>query len=182
MNTDAVRQLLAELELLSSGTVQSWNTSGGHSTERPLYPPGESNPDFLRLKEKFAKANTQPKVDAIAAEARRLLKDARYGPDRTRVRPESREERDARIVIDGEGELARDLAVRFCCGTTDVHRARVEAGRKASDGKVFRGDDDSQRGHVLRLAAAGLSSRAIRDQTGVPQRTVARWTTEGEAA
>lgn len=80
LDLSVARQLLAELEMVSHGTTQAFDTSGGHSSEKPLMPPGETNPPHTRLRAELAKALTQTQVDKVADKAREALRKARYTP------------------------------------------------------------------------------------------------------
>lgn len=123
MDTRIARQLLAELELISHGSVQSWNPSGGgRNAERDDRPTGESDPPHLQLRTELAKALTQTQVDKIAEKARTALRNARYAPERRHVRGTL----EWRQAIAKDERTAKDVAKLFDVSERTVYYYRKE--------------------------------------------------------
>ena len=98
---------------------------------------------------------------------------------RSRANPaanESKKDRDARIVRDGEGWAAREVAISFRTGIKDVWAARRAAGRELEYGQRPRDgrelSRDERRAEILRLRGAGLHPTAIADSLQLPRSTV----------
>jgi hypothetical protein len=178
-----VRQLLAELELLSHGSTTAWNpTGGGSAAEDAGIPHGESNPPHLRLRAQYLEQADDAGRERVVEEMRTTLR-GRRGPtaDRGAVTGETRAEEDARILQSGEGFDVLDVARRFDCTSSRVRRLRLADGRDAERGHRVdqqAGDDDAQR--ARRMKAQGMSERQIALALGRHRTTVTRWLKKSE--
>jgi hypothetical protein len=179
----AVRQLLAELELLSHGSTTAWNPAGGGSAADDAgIPHGERNPPHVQLRARYLEARDDAGRDR-AVEAMRTTLRGRRGPgaDRVAATGETRAEEDARILQSGEGFDADEVARRFACTPTRVRRLRLTDGRDAERGHhaaEHAGDDDAQRARSMR--ARGMSERQIALALGRHRTTVTRWLKKSE--
>lgn len=159
-----MREKLLQLALISNGRTQSFAASGGGE---PDHTPrlGPEDAPHLHFKARWDAATTDAERQKVYDDAAaRLRHEQRSSGDRTRV--ESKAERDARIVDVGEGVAAKDLAIRFRCGVTDVRKAREAAGRETEYGKRPRNgrelSPDQRRAEVHRLVdEEGMSSRQV---------------------
>ena len=80
---------------------------------------------------------TDDQLPGLLKHARDTLDQHRgYGrAHKPRSKDETREQRDQRIVTDGEGWEPRDVAVHFRCAVADATRARRDTGRDENTGK-----------------------------------------------
>lgn len=125
MDTREARQLIAELELISHGTTQAFNPSGGHNAEKPDLPPGELHPPHIRLRQELAKAMSQTQVDRVAQKAREALQAARYTPRNTaELIYGTRQWREAIAADDRSVDV---VAQEYGISAGHVHRLRREA-------------------------------------------------------
>lgn len=177
------RQVLLDLETCSNGSVQAWNTSGGARGEKDhALPPGDPNPPHLIWRRRM-EASTPEKLPGLIGEARLELEQIRgYGRAAApRPKGESRAEWEARLIREGEGFEARDVANRFRCGVQDVTRIRAREGRDPSTGKAVRlveGSVEARRERVVQMHRGGASTRQIARLVGVSQTLVMKWTKE----
>jgi hypothetical protein len=89
---------------------------------------------------------------------------------------ESRQDRDRRIVNEGDGWPAREVANSFRCGITDVHKARAAAGRDIEYGRRPRNGRELSRAElnaeILRLHRQGLSQDSIANALNIVRNSV----------
>jgi len=138
----------------------------GTPEHRP--PPGDSNPPEEALGQELLRAETVGQVEAIGVRAHATLIAA------TRRRlvastVETADELAARIVEDGEGWDADEVATAMRCTPTFVRRARLGHGRDPEDGRQPSGDPMAV---ACELRRRGRSLRAIAALTGVPRSTL----------
>jgi hypothetical protein len=127
MDTREARQLLAELELISHGQTQAWDSSGGHSAEKPLMPAGEPNPPHIALRAQLAAALTQSQVDKVTQKAREALYRARYTPPRAIYGTE-----EWRQLVGSDTRPAAEVAKQYEITARHVHRLRALCRDKAT--------------------------------------------------
>lgn len=159
-----VRQLAAELELLSHGACTSWNPAGGAGVPDSRPPSGDSNPPHLQML-----ADWDRRGDVVLAHWLEVLKQHKGGG---RARPEGKSERE--IVLDaGEGHSASDVADRFRLTPTMVRRWRTADGRHAETGrKVDAGPSNLKQRALWLVRECGYSVRDAERETGVPKSTI----------
>lgn len=165
------RPVLLGLALASSAPTAKLGVraapAGGASSGRPA---GPRTPPAERWAALIAGALT-------VSEGRRHLSAARAELQSIRRRPlalastDTLADMEARIVSEGVGMSALEVAVTCRCTTSMVRRARIQA------------DCDPERGHPLTattpevaavmLRASGLSLRATAQLTGIPRSTLA---------
>lgn len=173
-----IRLLLAELELISHGSTQSWNSAGGsHSESTAVLPYGESAPPHLVLRDLYIAQTTDHGRRTIVTRMRTALREARGRVDRSHVVYETREQEDARIVKQGEGFTDHEVAFRFNCTPSRVRRARLAAGVNPETGKPALPAHEAadQRTEAQRMKADGMSVRQIAMVLGRPPATVGDW-------
>jgi hypothetical protein len=169
------RQILAQLELISHGTTQSWSPSHGGEKE-VAFPPGESKPPHVRWREEWKKATDDDgRTNAIKG-ARNELKSLSTRSI-TAVSVETEEQLSKRVVKDGEGWTVEEVAQRMRCTTTFVRKARVKDGRDIATGikpeEIIEGLA-VKRERARELAKRGLTERQIAMHTGLSKTTVRR--------
>jgi hypothetical protein len=169
-----MRQLLAEMTLLSYGTVQSWNASGG--SESPGRPGGEAWPLADKWHAEFQRNPSRETLDAARAEL--VAWKRRAAPAEGDGSTE-----DDWVLRDGEGFSAEQVARKFNRTPSMVRRLRLANGRESEFGlsaSLPRGRErvPDARARVVNLAGQGCTLKQIELQTGVPRETVRRWMKE----
>lgn len=167
----AMRQVLAEMTLLSYGSTTSWSSSGGG--DGPGRPSGDSRP----LAEHWqAEWNRDP--------SERTLTNARAALDDVKRRQAPAEGDDSTledwIVEDGEGYAVEQVARKFGVAENRVRRIRVKADRESEFGLPtrFAQHRDESRERVVWLFSKGCTLRQIAMQTGVSKSKAQRWVKE----
>jgi hypothetical protein len=160
--TREARQILAEMELLMHGKTASLNSSGRGGERNPV-PQGEAHPPAEYWLARFRGASFD-EISSVLHAARAELERIKRRDTTVVVQEETREEWETRLLRDGEGFEARDVAVKFSCAVQDVTRIRTRAGRDPNLGKV----------DVRELAAQGLTVREIAERTGMSKSAVHR--------
>jgi hypothetical protein len=178
-----VRILLAELELLSHGSTQSWNATGGGESEGGTgHPPGDQHPPHLELRKLYLKQSTDEGRASVEKTMRATLKEYRgTAVDRSCVVGETREQENDRILRTGEGFTADEVARRFNCTPTRVRRLRLAKGRDTlghKPGGSFvspTSDEECEREARRMKSQLGMSVRAIALALHRPSSTVGDW-------
>ena len=109
-----MRQVLAEMSVLSYGATTRFDKSGGKSSEHPggKQPSGDSNPLHDVFGREWRAATTEADRARILGEAREALQNARKRAEGAYTEETWEQLRD-RIVKEGEGFSLRDVAVAF---------------------------------------------------------------------
>lgn len=173
-----VRLLLAELELISHGSTQSWNSAGGaHGDSTAVLPFGESNPPHIYLRDLYLTQTTDRGRNSVVGKMRAALKAARGHIDRSHVIGETREDEDARIIKQGAGFTPDEVANRFHCTPTRVRRVRLAAGRRPDTGASIHAQPvaEDARIEALRMKGQGMTERQIAMALKQPKSTVHDW-------
>lgn len=170
MSDREMRQVLAEMALLSYGPTTRFDKSGGRSSEHPggKQPSGDSNPLHEIWAERWAEAPTAQTLQ----EAREALESVRKRVE-SAYTEETEAQLYARIVKEGEGWPIADVARSLSVTATQVRKARRQHKREVEFGKVV--VDAlivSREDRVLSLYRQGLSSAQISAQTEVKKQTV----------
>lgn len=125
-----ITQVLAELEMVSHGTTQSWNASGrgGDATCRPGQsgdlPPGELAPPHLVYRRRYDNALTDYERQGILRDARHTLKRAKHAPNGRDIKPEDPKDRDKRIAnLQSQGWTWDDIARADGSTPSEVRKA-----------------------------------------------------------
>lgn len=170
-----IRQVLAELELISHGTTANWAPTG-HASEGAAMPPGESQPPHLYWRGQWLRAVDEEDERRVLAGARRELASLRKRSE-VKVKMETEEELEARIVREGRGEPVTTVAMAMRCTSTFVRKARLKAGMSVTTGKAPKGiaiGTVDQREHAEHMAENGATERQIEFVTKLPKTTVRR--------
>lgn len=145
-----VRQLAAELELLSHGATSSFGASSS-GVPGSREPSGETKPPHEQML-----ADWDAHGDSVLERWNETLK-AWKGSGK--VRPAGVSEREI-VLTDGEGFSADDVAMRYRLTATMVRKWRLEDGRNVATGK--------------RVRTTGKTQQEIAAELGVSQPTVSR--------
>jgi hypothetical protein len=157
-----VRQIAAELELLSHGATTSFGASGS-GVPGSREPSGESKPPHLAFL-----ADWDAHGDSVLERWNEMLKGWKGGG---KVRPAGVSEREI-VLTDGEGFSPDDVAMRYRLTATMVRRWRTSDGRHAETGrKVGSGPSGAARA-VWLVEECGFSVREAERETGVPKSTI----------
>ena len=160
------RQILAEMELVSYGKTQAFNSSGGGRSENPdPTPTGESWPMHLRWRAEWAKTKPSNRPD--------LVRDARTELEAWRLRcvtlPDDEYDEAAWIIEDGEGLTPEHVARRHNTTPSRIRSLRIRAGRDPETGHKLAASGAPPR--VQDLVERGLGARQIAMLTGVARST-----------
>jgi hypothetical protein len=165
MRPNHVRQLAAELELVSHGSTQAFNPAGGASVPDSREPSGEAHPPHLQFL-----ADWERRGEAAVSHWRDVLKTWRgHG----QVRPKGKSEREI-VLEDGAGHSPEDVARRFRCTPTSVRKWRVEAKLDPESGTDATGvgPQESLARALWLVSERGCSVRQAELLTGVPKSTI----------
>jgi DNA-directed RNA polymerase specialized sigma24 family protein len=176
-----MRDVLLQLALTSNGRTVSYDSSGG------------GTPDYVLVDDRgraklaqgdaphlsFAAAWDSARDDVERAAVLKAARDELAGILKSRAdheAVESKAERDQRIVKEGEGWPAREVATSFRCGIRDVWHARADAGRDVEYGELRRNGRaltaDERAAEVRRMHSRGMSEQAIADALGIARGSV----------
>ncbi len=176
-----MRDVLLQLAMTSNGRTVSYDSSGG------------GTPDYVLVDDRgraklaqgdaphlsYATAWDDARDDVERAAVLKAAQDELAGILKSRANPqavETKEDRDRRIVKEGEGWPAREVANSFRCGLRDVIRAREAAGRDVDYGELRRNGRaltaDERAAEVRRMHARGMSEQAIADALGIARGSV----------
>jgi len=166
----AMRQVLAELELTSHGSTQSWNSSGhGGGESVNVFPPGESRPPHIEWRERYERAVTDDARQRIIEDAGRALRGIIRRAKVTPTSGESEKQFAARVISTGRGFGVGEVATAMRCTPTRVRRIRLANGVSLEFGlalTVEAPDGDVER-RARTLAEQGMSVRQIEMLTGM---------------
>jgi hypothetical protein len=170
-----IHQVLIELELVSHGTTANWSPTG-RGGGGPALPPGELRPPHVYWRERWLDAVDEEDQRRVLAGARVELASLRKRSE-VKIRVETEEELEARIVREGLGEPVDIVATAMRCTGTFVRKARLKAGVSVTTGHapkdVTVGTMDQQE-HARELAENGMTERQIQFITRLPKTTVRR--------
>jgi hypothetical protein len=156
-----MRSVLIAMQCLSYGSTTSWQSNTGH--QKPTggnRPPGDSQPLHQHWQIVYVMADGLDAREQVISDATDALIEARV---RTTPVPqgETREQWEERLIKDGDGWPAREVAVRFLTATREVTKIRMRYERDPHMGRPL-----EQQASVPELIARGLSARQIAFITG----------------
>jgi hypothetical protein len=163
----SARQVLAELELCSVTRAHAHAplVSGAHADSRP--PTGGASPaDIWRTRFERAHPGELAMLERLARDELESIRRRRFPTTAVRNGDDLRE----RIVSEGEGSSARDVAIALRTSEGIVRRTRLTGGRDAEHGREL---ELRRYAAPDELVAAGMSVRAAAAATGVPRSTLA---------
>lgn len=164
------RQVLAELELLSHGTTQAFNSSG-IAAERDPRPSGEANPPHLTFRQQWDDAVDDEARERVHAEAVGYLLEWRG-----QLKPAPVRELDLRgDVLRMAGFTPKEIANRLggIVSQGQVIGWRGDAGLCVSTGYP-RVEDEPTRVRALRLWGQGLTASQIALSCGVSRQAISQ--------
>lgn len=177
-----MRAVLARLELVSHGTCQAWNPSGGHSGEPDdkivtLILRGEGDTPHERYLELYRAAwGPEAREKVIrAAEAEWAQWTGRDEERRKEKRLAGSVSLEDQIIEKGEGWDPRTVGQRFNVDQAFVRRLRAKRGRGLEDGRDVQVTPEASAERALELRLRGQSTRQIALTLGVHQTQVMRW-------
>ncbi len=174
------RQTMANMEVwLQYGSTTNYETEPSHggdvSSGRPS---GDENPPHLFWQERWKEAGNRRKVWEEAWEELLSLSQRKV----VEYKEETRAERDARILKEGEGWSVKDIEYHFKLPARTIRAIRTQAGMTPETGmptSVSRMKKEMDKPEWVReLAAKGLTERQISMITEVPKTTVRNITKE----
>jgi hypothetical protein len=163
---DPARQVLAELELCSVTRAHAYApvVTSSHASSQP--PTGGSSPaELWRARFESAQEGELPMLLRLARDELASIRRRRFPTTAVRDGADLRE----RIVSEGEGSPALDVAVALRTSETLVRRERLAQGREPERGRALVLEQHTPD----ELVAAGMSVRAAAAATGVPRSTLA---------
>lgn len=166
-----VRQILAELEMLSHGSTQAWNKTAPAS-ERDLRPAGEAHPPHLEYRRQYEQATSDLERDRVRQAAKRTLREWK-GEQRAHAQQEPEHLRRQEIIRRGEGWDASEVARVYKTSVREIINIREAAGRDPSTGKIPPAEEDAT-DQARRLFESGMTVRQIAGYQKVEPSTVSR--------
>ena len=164
-NGQHIGYTLAAWALVSYGSVQRLGQRRGG--EGNGLPTGEPHPPADFWIERYLKASSEDRPRIAEQAAAELQAWKRRAPELAQIKTETLDDLKRRILRDGEGWEAKDVALACRCTPTLVRRVRSEAERSADDGRPEGG-----LAHGLQLLRDGCSLRQAAMSTGIPKSTL----------
>lgn len=166
------RQILAEMELLSHGSVTAYNSSGRGESD-VVVPQGEAHPPHIEFAARYEQERDDERRRRVLEEARRYLQDWKR---RTSPVVDDGSSEDDWIVRDGEGYEAEQVARKFNTTVSRVRKLRMADDRDTEFGlpSRFAPRLAATPDRIRNLADQGCTERQIAFQVGVSKSTVRR--------
>jgi hypothetical protein len=170
------RQVLAELEILSHGSTQSWSPTRGGSDEGYGRPPGDLHPPHVHWRWEWEHAKDDKRRKEVLERAREELVSHRRRDMKIAAPVDLSEDLEVRVIREGEGWTVQETALHCRCTPTFVRRARLKAGVNAQTGAKPKDapDLETSEERCRRLDGEGMSERQIALATRLPKSTVRR--------
>jgi DNA invertase Pin-like site-specific DNA recombinase len=175
-----MRQVLMDLEMTSCGITGSYGAGNGGGAFASAAPKsGDESPPHVRLREQWNATRSNPERQRLLARARDELDQIRHS--RAGQGEEDETARTARLLKDGEGFTAAEVALSFRMTVAAVERTRWRHGRDKRLGKVepmqpmpdATPTERRERAQLLR-DEHGMSTRQIAILLDVDQSTIVR--------
>jgi hypothetical protein len=165
-----VRQVLAELELISHGKTQSFNASGKSKGDsgRPF---GDPYPEFIEFLKEFESCNGD--WPHILERARARLNELK-GTNRRVLKGETEQDRATRCVLEGKDWDVKVVANVLRMLPSQVRRYRAAAGMDVETGRSLDKTPSERAIVAQKLAAVGFSQQHIAEILETSQPTVCR--------
>lgn len=178
-----MRRVLLDLEMTANGRVSSLDSSGVGDADWSLVDDrgrgklGIDDAPHLAFAALWKRAATDVEREAVIAAATETLQRIRISRGDPSLE-ESKADRDKRIVAEGAGLPARDVAVWARCGVRDVYRARQAAGRDTQHGLPVRNghelDVGERKAEIEALTRQGMNPRQVAHALNLSPSTVRR--------
>jgi transposase-like protein len=180
MRRDLDRQMatvLLRFEMVSNGSCQAWNPSGGHSGEPDdkvvLLMLRHDEPPHLRWKRIYSRATSALQCVQIIESATQELE---AWTRRVAPKVENTKSLVDLILEDGKGHEPDVVARRFGVDAAYVRRLRARAGIGIEDGrKIDLNGNGDRPAKARQLRARGMSTRQIATILDAHQTQVMRW-------
>lgn len=173
-----MRQVLTALAMLMHGKTQSWDSNGGRGGERDPRPGGDSYPIAEHYRDRYASAVSEHSKRQVLREAREELEQWRGHGECRHAGAETQEQRDDRMMREGDGFEPQIVAVRFHTSAQRVRKVRWAKKRDPETGKPLPGSTPVEKpvdmDRVRRYKAQGLSLRQIETLTGASKSAIHR--------
>jgi hypothetical protein len=168
-----IRQVLAELELISHGATVRFDPSTSHGHAGSRIPTGELSPPHLLFRARFDGCRTdqdrEKALEAAQVELRSLK--CRTMPV---VGVDGAELLRRQILEDFVGVQATDVAIALYCTTSKVRNIRTGEGFHPDTGLVLVDFSENDAERARRYAAEGMTERQIVRLVGVPRSSLRR--------
>jgi hypothetical protein len=174
-------EVLLQLALTSNGRTAAYDSSGGGEADYVLVDDnGRARLDPADAPHLLYAAAWDAAGDD--EERRQVLEEAKDTLDRIRrshadpTVAETKEERDRRIIKEGKGWPASEVAIHIRCGVTDVHKARaaagldVEFGEQKVNGRAL--TREQRNAEILHMTQKGMNPFQIAEALGIPRSSV----------
>jgi ATP/maltotriose-dependent transcriptional regulator MalT len=176
-----MRDVLLALALTSNARISAYDANGGGTPDYTLVDDrgraklARGDAPHLLYADLWDLAGDVGERQRVLEEAVAMLEHIRRSSaDRTKV--ESKADRDERIIKEGKGFSARDVANAFRCGVTDIWRAREAAGRDIEFGEPPQNGKElpleQRNAEILRLYRRHLSTREIAVRLNIARSSV----------
>lgn len=176
-----MREVLLALALTSNGRTSAFDSSGGGTPDYVLVDDkgrgklARGDAPELYYRSEWEAALDRTAREQVLAAAQKELDHIRHS-HADRDAGESREDRDRRIVKDGRGISAREVALSVRCGVKDVWNARraagvdTEFGLESRNGRSMRNRDEE----IKRLTSNGMNAAQVAQALQLSASTVRR--------
>lgn len=180
-----LRQVLAELELVSAGTIYSYNPVGtktGFSSSLPVS--GDASPPHIHYRQIYNAQNDDWGRRQVIKQARDALDKLkrRTIPDGWTEKPEDTDDRTERLLRLGEGVPLHEAAMRLNCAPSELRQLRKDAkrdvylGEKLPDQTARTDREDlATRARQLKQQNPRMSNREIGRKLNVSHVTIATY-------
>jgi hypothetical protein len=177
----AMRQVLANLELLMHGTTTNFSSEGGGDGAGTKQPTGELHPPHLLWRERWEQAASDDARRRVLENAKADLESYRKGTKST-VEGMNWEEL---LLADGAGHSPEMVGQHYKLSPHHVRRIRKRHDRGTEDGLELKPKDkqesgteklaaDKRRAEVVRMKATSMSNRQIAFILGCDEITIRR--------
>ena len=160
-----MREVIVGFAMIQYGSVMRWGRTVP-SAEGAVLPQGEGCPPLDYWFSLIDRAETVEEVDAIVDRARAELQAWRRRPDPPPP-GETMADLKRRVLDEGEGWTAKEVALAMRVTPTFVRAVRVEYERDAEYGRP-----DGSLAHGIALLNSGCSLRQAAQITGIPKSTL----------
>lgn len=157
-------RLVVAYQMLGYGSTIRYGSR--RSADAPILPGGEGSPPLDHWLDLWLGASTSSERRLVVQAARSELQSWKRRSDPP-PEGETGEEMIERLIRDGEGWRAEDVALAFRCTPRMVRRWRVERDRNPETGRP-----DGTLAQAQDLIAQGMTLRQAAMLTGIPKSTI----------
>ena len=179
MSLDArMRQILAELEIVSAGRIYSYQpigSKGGFSGSEPRT--GDPDPPFVLFRRVYAACVDDSGREAVIRAAEYELRSlkVRTVPAGFKIVEESPIQRADRLLAEGRGLPLQEAAYRLNCAPSELQRIRRNNNCDHLGYELREVPKEERKQRALELVENGLSVRDAARSVGVHPTQVQRW-------